>query len=73
MKELYKFFKFNGKLEDIPNVDEELLNIFSREVLKLISKGKPGWEPMLPVGIAEMIKQNHLFGYDPKKEPAGQV
>ncbi|MFP5438043.1 MAG: TonB-dependent receptor [Bacteroidia bacterium] len=73
MKELYKFFKFNGKLEDIPNVDENLLNIFSREVLKLISKGKPGWEPMLPVGIAEMIKQNHLFGYDPKKEPAEQV
>lgn len=73
MKELYKFFKFNGKLEDIPNVDEDLLNIFSREVLKLISKGKPGWEPMLPVGIAEMIKQNHLFGYDPKKEPAEQV
>ncbi|MFP9113332.1 TonB-dependent receptor [Flavobacterium sp. RHBU_3] len=73
MKELYKFFKFNGKVIDIPEVDEDLLNIFSREVLKLISKGKPGWEPMLPAGISEMIKQNHLFGYDPKKEPAGQV
>lgn len=73
MKELYKFFKFNGKVIDIPNVDEQLLDIFSREVLKLISKGKTGWEHMLPAGISEMIKQNHLFGYDPKKEHAEQV
>ncbi|MFY7728695.1 MAG: TonB-dependent receptor [Flavobacterium sp.] len=73
MKELYKFFKFNGKVIDIPNVDEQLLDIFSREVLKLIGKGKTGWEHMLPAGISEMIKQNHLFGYDPKKEHAEQV
>ena len=73
MKELYKFFKFNGKVIDIPNVDEQLLDIFSREVLKLIGKGKTGWEHMLPAGISEMIKQNHLFGYDPKKEHVEQV
>ena len=70
MKELYKFFKYNGKVNDIPDVDVNNLNIFSREVLKMISKGKPGWEPMLPAGIAEIIKQNHLFGYDPKKQLA---
>jgi hypothetical protein len=34
----------------------------------MISKGKTGWEEMLPAGIAEIIKQNHLFGYDPKKQ-----
>jgi hypothetical protein len=36
--------------------------VFSREVLKMINEGKPGWEPMLPSGIAEII-----FGYDPNK------
>ncbi|ALM48139.1 nicotinate-nucleotide adenylyltransferase [Flavobacterium psychrophilum] len=67
MKELYKFFKFNGKVIDIAEVDPNNLDIFSREVLKMINKGKSGWEEMLPPGIAEVIKQNHLFGYDPKK------
>ena len=72
MKELYKFFKFNGKVIDIADVDEHNLDIFSREVLKMINKGKSGWEEMLPTGIAEIIKQNHLFGYDPKKVLAEQ-
>lgn len=67
MKELYKFFKFNGKVVDITDFDEHDLEIFSREVLKMISKGKPGWEEMLPKGIAELIKRDNLFGYDPKK------
>jgi len=67
MKELYKFFKFNGKVVDITDFDEHDLEIFSREVLKMISKGKPGWESMLPQGIAELIKRDNLFGYDPKK------
>ncbi len=63
MKELYKFFKFNGKVIDIEDVDNKDLQIFSREVLKMISKGKIGWEDMLPQGIAELIKEHHLFGY----------
>jgi len=67
MKELYKFFKFNGKVIDIDDFDQQHLEIFSREVLKMISKGQPGWEPLLPPGIAELIKQHQLFGYDPNK------
>ncbi|MES2811564.1 MAG: TonB-dependent receptor [Bacteroidota bacterium] len=64
MKELYKFFAYNGKVTDITDFERENLKIFSREVLKMISKGKPGWEKMLPEGIAEIIKEHHLFGYD---------
>ena len=67
MKELYKFFKFNGKVIDIDDFDRDTLEIFSRVVLKMISKGKPGWEEMLPAGIANMIKRDRLFGYDPEK------
>ena len=67
MKELYKFFKFNGKVVDIGDYDPEILEVFSREVLKMISDGKPGWEPMLPSGIAEIIKEHYLFGYEPNK------
>lgn len=63
MKELYKFFKNNGKLVDINNFDKEILDIFSRKVLKMILNGEEGWEEMLPEGIAEIIKQKRLFGY----------
>jgi hypothetical protein len=67
MKELYKFFKFNGKVIDIEDYDPQNLEIFSREVLKMISEGQTGWENMLPQGISEIIKKHHLFGYDPNK------
>jgi hypothetical protein len=67
MKELYKFFAYNGKVVDITEFDKDHLKIFSREVLKMISTGKPGWEKLLPQGIAEIIKKHSLFGYDPNK------
>jgi hypothetical protein len=63
MKELYKFFKYNGKVVDIKDFNLEHLNIFSREVLKMIENGESGWENMLPEGVAEIIKKQHLFGY----------
>jgi hypothetical protein len=68
MKELYKFFAYNGKVIDITDFERENLKIFSRKVLKLISENQPGWEEMLPKGIAEMIKKDHLFGFDSNKK-----
>ncbi|WP_422859788.1 TonB-dependent receptor [Flagellimonas sp. S174] len=61
MKELYKFFKYNGKVMDIIDYDPDIMNIFSRDVLKKIANGEDGWEEMLPEGIAEMIKEKGLF------------
>jgi hypothetical protein len=63
MKELYKFFKKNGKLVNIDDFDKGILDIFSRTVLKMILNGENGWEEMLPKGIADIIKQKRLFGY----------
>lgn len=67
MKELYKFFKFNGKVVDIEDYDPDILDIFSRTVFKMITEGEEDWEEMLPEGIAEMIKSQNLFGYEEKK------
>lgn len=61
MKELYKFFKYNGKVMDIIDYDPEIMHIFSRDVLKRIINDEDGWEEMLPKGIAETIKKNNLF------------
>lgn len=70
MKELYKFFKYNGKVVDITNYNPNILNIFSREVLGMIERGEAGWEEMLPTGVADIIKEKHLFSceYVDKKE-----
>ena len=61
MKELYKFFKYNGKVMDIIDYDPDIMDIFSREVLRRITQGEEGWEEMLPEGIAEIIKEKKLF------------
>tara|TARA_R110002124_G_scaffold88041_1_gene226243 strand:- start:10338 stop:11801 length:1464 start_codon:yes stop_codon:yes gene_type:complete len=68
MKELYKFFKNNGKLIDIKDYNPEIHHIFSRRVLKMITSNQSGWEDMLPTGIAELIKKDRLFGYIRKKK-----
>ena len=62
MKELYKFFKYNGKVVDITDFDTSNLSVFSRKVLKMIAEGKTGWETMLPEGVANLIKAQSLFG-----------
>lgn len=66
MKELYKFFKYNGKVVDITQFDPSVLGIFSRDVLSKIAAGENGWEELLPAGIAELIKEKHLFNYKDK-------
>ena len=67
MKELYKFFAYNGKVVDIVDFDKNHLKIFSRELLKMIANGQSGWESMLPDGTAALIKEHQLFGYNPNK------
>ncbi|WP_375238851.1 TonB-dependent receptor [Aurantibacter sp.] len=62
MKELYKFFKYNGKVTDIEDYDEKNLVVFSRKVLKMISAGENGWQDMLPEGVSKLIMEKSLFG-----------
>jgi len=67
MKELYKFFKHNGKIVDIKDFNPDFTEIFSRKVLKMINDGVSGWEDMLPEGISEQIKTKRLFSYSRRK------
>jgi hypothetical protein len=62
MKELYKFFKYNGRVVDIEDYNSSIMHIFSREVLRMIAAGEDGWQEMLPEGIAELINEQNLFG-----------
>ncbi len=67
MKELYKYFKFNGRISDLDDFDPTILEIFSRKVFIMIGKGEEGWEEMLPDGVAKIIKDQRLFGYSKRK------
>jgi len=67
MKELYKFFKYNGKMLDIENFNPDIMDILSRKVHKMIMNGEEGWEEMLPQGISEIIKDQRLFGYSSRR------
>ncbi len=67
MKELYKFFKYNGKVVDIKDYDPDILNVFSATIVDMIANGKRGWEEMVPMGIADIIKDERLFGYSRRK------
>ena len=68
MKELYKFFKYNGKVVDIFDYNPETMDIFSRDVLKKITNNESGWEEMLPEGLADIIKEKKLFMREETKE-----
>lgn len=63
IKELYKFFKYNGKVVDITNYNPEYLDIFSQDIRAQIERGEEGWEEYLPTGIAKTIKTKELFNY----------
>ena len=70
IKPLYDYLIFNKRVSDLDSENLEILDIYSRKVLKLIRSGLPGWEEMVPSEVDEMIKKNRLFGYiDAQESP----
>lgn len=67
LKPLYDYLIFNRRVIDIATYDPEILQIFSRDVLKKIKHGKGGWEKDLPAYVDNIIRDKRLFGYDPDK------
>ena len=67
LKELYKYFKLNNRIQDIENYDPENLKIHSRKILKMINECRLGWENKLPEHVADMIKEKGMFGFDEEK------
>lgn len=66
LRPIYDYLLYNGRLVDIEEYDKEILHIFSREVLRKIKYGEPGWEECLPAYVDNIIKEKGLFGYKTK-------
>jgi len=57
-----------GRIEPIRGYDESYLSIRTRDVLALIQSGDPSWEQMVPAAVAEIVKDENLFGWRPRQE-----
>jgi len=66
LRPLYDYLIFNKRIVDLTDFDPEVLNIYSRKVLKMIKDGEEGWEEMVPGYVDNIIKENYLFGYTPE-------
>jgi len=53
----------NRKILDIKNANQKYMSISSHEVLEKIRKNDPSWQDMVPVYIADRIRERQLFGY----------
>ncbi|MDM1073185.1 TonB-dependent receptor [Empedobacter brevis] len=61
--ELYKYFLYNGRIQDILNYNRGYLDSYSRRILEKIANAEQDWEKECPEGVADMIKDRGMFGY----------
>ncbi len=61
IRHLYEYLKENGYIEAIKGFNPAHLDIFSRDVLKMIREDQPGWEETVPKKVADIIKEKKLF------------
>lgn len=63
LSHLYDYLLENGFIEPIKGVNEDLLEIFSRDILTCIAEKDVSWEDMVPAAAVAHIKKHNLFGY----------
>ncbi len=63
LRHLYEHLLENHYIDCVTGYNEEILNIFSRDVLKRIKNGDSSWERMVPPAVADAIKKRKLFSY----------
>jgi hypothetical protein len=70
LSNLYAHLLENHYIDCIVGFDTDILNIFSKDVLKRIKDKDPSWENMVPKPVVDAIKRRGLFGYSSKPELA---
>lgn len=70
LQHLYEYLKADRRIEGYRYCNTELLDIFSKDVLKDIQEGKSGWEEKVSDLVEKTIKKKHLFGYKKKTDVA---
>jgi hypothetical protein len=60
-KYLYQHLLDHRQIVDIEAFNPAVMNIFASDVLADIRSDKPGWEDMVPLKVAEIVKEKGLF------------
>ncbi|MGB0866128.1 MAG: hypothetical protein ACPGSC_06440 [Granulosicoccaceae bacterium] len=60
---LYKYLLENNFLCALEHSSDELFNIYSRDLLQQLRRGRGVWEDSVPSEIAELIIEQRLLGY----------
>ena len=53
----------NDKISGIKGYNEDLLHIFSDNVLKMIKNGDDGWQALVPKEVENAVTSKKLFGF----------
>ena len=61
LRPLYDYLLKNGRIKDL-GYNDDVLQIFSRDILKKIKKEESGWQEGVPDGVSEIILEKKLFG-----------
>ncbi len=68
VRSLYSHLIDQDRIRPLDNVNQDLLHIYSRDVLSLIARGDSSWEQMVPDEIADVIKRRKFFGYQETRQ-----
>ena len=63
LRPLYEYLLSQGQIEPIRDYREELLDIYSKDLLAMIEAGRSGWEEWVPPGVGKLVKERGLFGW----------
>jgi len=63
LRKLYQHLIEKSCIEHLDNFNANHLSTFSREVLRQIQAGEPGWIEHVPQEVADVIQRKSYFGY----------
>ncbi|MCM8537445.1 MAG: TonB-dependent receptor [Lentisphaeraceae bacterium] len=66
LKNLYLYLLENNLIVPLKNGNEDVMGIYSKNVLESLQFGPGQWETQVPELVRDIIKQKRLFGYDSK-------
>jgi hypothetical protein len=69
LQHLYNYLIENQHIQPIRDYNRESLSIFSRDVYRRMKEGDPTWVHDVPPGVALMICQRTLLGYESQDSP----
>jgi hypothetical protein len=63
LRHLFEYLRARGSILSLDDIAHEYLDIYSPDVLQMISNGSGEWQQLVPPSVADAIVERNLFGY----------